>query len=250
MRFVDKVVIVTGGANGIGETTCESFAKEGAKVVIADIDDAGKDVSERLNQMGYDTLFVKCNIAEEAEIIGLIEQAVQKYGKLNVFCANAGITLHKMPLDQNIDDFDRLININARAIYFCNKYATAQFIKQGTKGSIVNTSSAASLTVRPAVSAYSVSKGANNVVAKAFTKAYASLGIRYNTVCPGGVSTKMIAELMAAQPKELTDAALALHPIGRWGETQEVANAILFLASDDASYITGATLTVDGGFSV
>ncbi len=246
-RFQDKVVIVTGGAMGIGEATCESFAKEGAKVVIADINEMGKEVSDKLNSLGYDTMFVKTNVASEDEVKNLVNSTVSKYGKLDVMCANAGISPYKATIDHDKDDLEHIFSINTYGAYYCDKYAVMQMQKQGTPGAIVNTASMFSLVGRANSAGYAASKGAVKIITKSFALAHAAEGIRCNAVCPGVIETPLMKIVL--QSPEHKQMAIDLHPIGRLGQAQEVANAILFLASDEASFITGTTIFVDGGYT-
>ncbi len=245
--FKDKVVVVTGGAMGIGETTCESFAKEGAKVVIADFNDLGKNVSERLNAQGFDTIFVNTDISKEDQVINLVQETIKKYGTLDIMCANAGIAPYKTPIDHTEEDFDKVIGTNLKGTFFCNKQAVIQMLKQENKGVIVNTGSLVSVAGRPNVLAYAASKGAVKMMTQTFALAYAESGIRVNCVCPSTIETPIMLQIV--QDPEHLNRSRALHPMGRHGTPQEVADAILFLASDKSSFITGTVLMVDGGYT-
>ncbi len=246
-RFIDKVVIVTGGAHGIGEADVVSFVQEGAKVVIADIDEvAGKGLSDRLNTEGFDTLFVKADVTVEDQVSDLIEKTVEKYGKLDVMVANAGIGgTYAPPVDQTVEDLDLIYNINIKGVFLCNKHAAKQMLKQGTPGSIVNMGSIESILARPNTTPYNATKGAVKLMTQSFARAYAANGIRCNAVGPGVILTPMVEKL--TQSPAHRQMMIDLHPLGRLGTPQDVANAVLFLASHESAFITGTCLMVDGG---
>ncbi len=250
-RFQDKVVIVTGGAMGIGEAAVTAFAQEGAKVVIADISKKGVEVSERLKSQGLEVSFIEADMGKADQIKSLIEKTVALYGKLDIMVANAAQVMYKPAVEHSPEDISQLLKVNTKGVYFCDVYASEQFIKQGTAGAIVNTGSAAAVVARTTVPGYCVSKGGVTLVTQALAKTYAPHGIRINTVCPGGVMSPMMKEnLQQAQTQAAFKAAVATHPIGRLAEPEEIAAGILFLASDEASFIAGTMLTVDGGFCI
>ncbi len=245
-RFQDKVVVVTGGAMGIGEAACEAFAKQGAKVVIADCNDLGQGVSDRLNAQGFDTIYVETDVTKEEQVINLVNKTVEKYKKIDVMCANAGIGHYATPIDHTGDDFDRILDVNLKGAFYCNKYAAIEMLKQG-KGAIVNTASIGSYTGRPSQAAYCASKGGIKLLTQTMSRAYCAQGIRVNAVAPGVILTPLIEFL--TQTPEHRQQMVDLHPIGRLGTPMEVANAMVFLASDEASFVTGAILPVDGGYT-
>jgi len=245
MKFESKVAIVTGGASGIGEATVRLFAAEGAKVVIADFADRGRTVSDELNSQGFDTLFIKTDVTNEQEIIHMVDQTVQKYGKLDILYANAGIA-HDGPADQLLfEDWKRTIDINLTGVFLSCKYAIKQMIAQGTGGAIVNCGSIHSHVGKAGVTAYASAKGGVKLLTQSLSSDYASQGIRINAVCPGYIDTPLIK----GRTEAVTQHLVGLHPMGRLGQPEEVAKAVLFLASDDASFITGTTLLVDGGYT-
>ncbi len=246
-RFQDKVVIVTGGARGIGEAACISFAKEGAKVAVADILDQGKEVADQLNAQGYDAIFVKTDVAKEEDVINLVNKTVEKYGKLDVMCANAGVSPYKPAVEHTKEDMDYAYGINLYGAFYCDKYAVIQMLKQGTKGAIVNTASVFSHVGRANSAAYASSKGGVKVLTQSFALAHSAQGIRCNAVCPGVIMTPMMEGIL--QNEEHYNIMVSMHPIGRLGKPQDIANAILFLASEEADFITGAYLCVDGGYT-
>ncbi|AMW97975.1 glucose 1-dehydrogenase [Rummeliibacillus stabekisii] len=244
-RFKGKTVIVTGGASGIGEATVVEFAKEGANVVISDMSDKGQALSDQLNQDGYQTMFMKTNVTEEEEVQRLVEETVSKYGSLDVLFANAGIGAATLVHEMSYADWKKVIDVNLNGVFLCNKYALAQMLKQETGGAIVNNDSIHGFVGKPGVSAYAASKGGVKLLTQTATSEYAAKGIRINNVNPGYIDTP----LLAGMPEEAKQELIDLHPIGRLGRPEEVAKAVLFLASDDASFISGASLLVDGGYT-
>ncbi|MFD0676975.1 MULTISPECIES: SDR family NAD(P)-dependent oxidoreductase [unclassified Paenibacillus] len=245
MRFQNKVVIVTGGASGIGEETVRLFAAEGAKVVIADFSDRGVQVSRELNDQGHDTLFVKTDVTKEVDVQAMVHETVQKYGKLNILFANAGIANDAPAHQLSYEQWQKTIDINLSGVFLCDKYAIEQMLAQGTGGAIVNCGSIHSHVGKSGVTAYASAKGGVKLLTQSLGITYAKEGIRVNAICPGYIDTPLIAGRNEAVNQHL----ISLHPIGRLGKPVEVARAVLFLASDDASFITGTSLLVDGGYT-
>lgn len=245
MKLANKVAIVTGGASGIGKATVELFAKEGAQVVIADFSDKGQELSNGLNGQGYDTLFVKTDVTSEADVKNAVEQTVAKYGRLDIMFANAGIA-NDAPLQElGFEAWKRTIDINLTGVFLSDKYAIEQMMKQGTGGAIVNTGSIHSHAGKGGVTAYAAAKGGVKLLTQSAGIDYAKAGIRVNAVCPGYIDTP----LLQGMDETVFNHLVSLHPMGRLGRAEEVAKAVLFLASDDASFITGASLLVDGGYT-
>ncbi len=246
-RFQDKVVIVTGGAMGIGEAIVEAYAREGAKVVIADINEQGHQVANDQNAQGFNVSFIKTDVSKESDVVHLVDETVKKHGSLDVMVANAGIAPFIMNVDHSEEDLSRIMSINVFGMYFCDKYAILQMMKQESRGTIVNMCSVFGLVGRPRSLGYSTSKGAVRSLTHCFALSHSSEGIRVNGICPGIIETKILKETV--QSPEHYKMMVDLHPIGRLGKTSEVANAVLFLSSDDASFITGTLLCVDGGYT-
>ncbi|MED1781571.1 SDR family oxidoreductase [Brevibacillus fortis] len=245
MRLENKVAIVTGGASGIGETTVRLFAKEGAKVVIADFSPRGNELAEELGQAGFDALFVKTDVTKEDEVKNMVSATVEKFGKVDVLFANAGIAKDAPGHLLSMDDWQRTIDINLTGVFLCDKYVIEQMLAQGTGGAIVNCGSIHSHAGKAGVTAYSSAKGGVKLLTQTLGLTYAKQGIRVNAVCPGYIDTPLIA----GRDEALNEHLIGLHPMGRLGKPEEVAKAVLFLASDDASFVTGTSLLVDGGYT-
>ncbi|MBD3921625.1 SDR family oxidoreductase [Paenibacillus sp. PR3] len=245
MRFTNKVAIVTGGASGIGEETTRLFAAEGAKVVIADFSERGETVAQELRDSGYQALFVRTDVTKESDVQALVQATVEKFGKIDILFANAGIANDAPGHELTIDKWQRTVDINLTGVFLCDKYVIDQMLKQGTGGAIVNCGSIHSHVGKSGVTAYAAAKGGVKLLTQSLGIDYAKEGIRVNAICPGYIDTPLIA----GRNEAITQHLVGLHPMGRLGRPEEVAKAVLFLASDDASFITGANLLVDGGYT-
>ena len=247
MRLEGKVAIVTGGANGMGAEECRIFAREGAKVVIADIlEEEGKKLEAEIAESGGDAVFVRLDVTSEDDWQAAVDAAVSRYGKLDVLVNNAGIGRGNTSGELRTEDWDALMNINAKGVFLGMKYAIPEMQKAGG-GSIVNISSISGIVGQKQVHmGYNASKGAVRLVTKSAAVQYAQDGIRVNSVHPGLMPPMLTS---AANTPNIRSEMLAGVPMGRPGRREEVGNAVLFLASDEASYITGAELVVDGGWT-
>jgi NAD(P)-dependent dehydrogenase (short-subunit alcohol dehydrogenase family) len=243
-----KVAIVTGGTSGIGRDTGVLFAKAGAKVVVAGRREAeGKETVDLIRAAGGDGMFVKADVSKAADVQALIQKTVGKFGRLDVAFNNAGIEGNWIPIaEQSEEDWDRVIDINLKGTWLCLKYEIQQMLKQGGGGAIVNMSSVAGLMGFAGSATYCASKHGVMGLTKAAALETARSGIRINAVCPAVIETPM-AERAFAQP-EMSKYVLGLHPIGRFGKPMEIAEAVLWMCSDRASFMTGHSIVLDGGF--
>jgi NAD(P)-dependent dehydrogenase (short-subunit alcohol dehydrogenase family) len=244
-----KVALVTGGASGIGRATALTFAREGAKLVIADMNvDGGQQTVHMITENGGDATFVQVDVTSATEVEAMISKAVETYGRLDCSFNNAGTegTTMVSTVDYKEDDWNRVLSINLTGVWLCMKYEITQMLKQGG-GAIVNTASVAGLVgSRGAGSAYAASKHGVVGLTKTAALEYATQGIRVNCVCPGVIRTPMMARMLNRNP-ELEQQYIASEPIGRLGMPEEIAEAVVWLCSDAASFVTGHTMTVDGG---
>ena len=245
MRFEGKVAVVTGGASGIGESAIRLFAKEGAKVVIADFSEKGNELASSLIDEGHEALFVRTDVSKEQDISNLIDETVNTFGKVDIMFANAGIGDVTPAHELTIDKWQQMIDINLTGVFLSNKLAIQQMLKQGTGGAIINNASILGHVGQSGVTSYTAAKGGVVNMTRTIAITYATQGIRVNAVCPGYIETPLLSDL----PPEVKQQLVNAHPIGRLGDPDEVAKAVLFLASDDASFIVGANLLVDGGYT-
>ncbi|NTZ87261.1 glucose 1-dehydrogenase [Burkholderia metallica] len=243
-RFENKVAIVTGGASGIGEATVRAFAREGAKVVIADLTDKGALLAADIGENGGQALYIQTDVTSSESVQNLISRTVQVYGRVDIMFANAGIADDDRIEQLHESAWQKTIDINLTGVYLCDKYAIQQMHTQGG-GVIVNCGSIHSHVGKSGVTAYAAAKGGVKLLTQTLAIDYGQHNIRVNAVCPGYIDTPLLKHLPDAQKAAL----IALHPIGRLGKAEEVANAVLFLASDDASFVNGASLMVDGGYT-
>jgi NAD(P)-dependent dehydrogenase (short-subunit alcohol dehydrogenase family) len=247
--FAGKVVLVTGAASGIGRATALAFGRAGACVVVADtFVDGGHATAAMIVEAGGKALYVQSNVARASEVEALVDKAVNYYGRLDCAVNNAGV---EEPLEAmaEADDaqFDRIMGANVKGVWLCMKYQIRQMLKQGG-GVIVNMSSVSGLVAAPNRAIYAASKHAVAGLTKSAAIEYARSGIRINALCPAGVKTPMLARAIggeAAAEKKLK----AAHPMGRFAEPAEIADAALWLCSEQSSYVTGHQLAVDGGFT-
>ena len=248
MRLEGKVAIITGGAHGMGAEEARLFAREGAKVVIADIrEEDGHKVEAEIAEAGGEAAFVLLDVSKEDQWEQAVGQAVAKFGKLDILVNNAGIGGSGETDFTSTESWDRLMDINAKGVFLGMKHAIPEMEKAGG-GAIVNISSISGMVGQTYVHpGYNASKGAVRLVTKAMAVQHAKSGIRVNSVHPGSMPPMLTSGLRGDGGRE--EARMAAIPMGREGRPIEVANAVLFLASDDASYITGAELMVDGGFT-
>ena len=247
MRLEGKVALITGGANGMGAAEAKLFAREGAKVAIADVLEAeGRQVEAEIVEAGGEALFVPLDVTNEEDWARAVQQTVARFGKLDLLVNNAGISGSGERDHTSTEAWDRLMNVNAKGVFLGMKYAIPEMRREGG-GSIVNISSISGFVGQEYVHpGYNASKGAVRIVTKAAAVQHAKEGIRVNSVHPGMMPPMLTS---ATRDQSQRRASLEGVPMGREGRVEEVAYAVLFLASDEASYITGTELLVDGGFT-
>ncbi len=243
-----KVAIVTGGTSGIGRDTAILFAQAGVKVVVAGRREVeGNETVDLVRAAGADGLFVKTDVAIASDVQALVRKTVEKFGRLDIAFNNAGIEGNLVPIViQPEADWDRTININLKGTWLCLKYEIQQMLKQGGGGAIVNMASVAGLIGSAGFATYSASKHGVMGLTKCAALETARNGIRVNAVCPAVIETPM-GERIFGGP-EIKPYAIGLHPIGRFGKPMEVAEAVVWMCSDRASFMTGQSLVLDGGF--
>ncbi|MGC1645525.1 MAG: SDR family oxidoreductase [Candidatus Sulfotelmatobacter sp.] len=243
-----KVGLVTGGTSGIGRETAVHFAKAGASVVVAGRRELeGEETIELVRAAGADGLFVKTDVSKASEVDTLIQKAVERFGRLDVAFNNAGVEGVLAPIvGQSEEDFDRTIDINLKGVWLCLKYEIRQMLRQGGSGAIVNMSSILGLVGALGAAAYSASKHGVIGLTKTAALENAKSGIRINAVCPGFTETPMADRIFRVPA--VHKYVLSLHPIGRLGRPTEIAETVVWMCSDRASFMTGQSLVLDGGF--
>ncbi len=250
MRFTGKTVIVTGGAKGIGRACVQRFAREGARVVIADIDaEAGEALAKSLKAAGGEGFFRECDVTHRLDVRNTVQAAVDVYGRLDFLINNAGIVHAADFLDLKEEDFDRVLSVNLKGAFLMGQAAARQMVAQveagEAPGAIVNMSSVNAVLAIANQVPYTVSKGGINQLTRVMALALAPYGIRVNAIGPGSIMTEMLAAV--ATDETARRKVLSRTPIGRLGEPEEIAAIAAFLCSEDASYVTGQCIYADGG---
>jgi NAD(P)-dependent dehydrogenase (short-subunit alcohol dehydrogenase family) len=251
MKFENKVVVITGAAGGIGKETTKAFANEGAKIVLVGRNAKKLDnVMEELGLKDENSIVLTADVSKEEDVRSIFDKAIKKFGKIDVLFNNAGFEGVVAPLsDYPVDVFDEVIGINLRGTFLCMKYAL-RIMESQKQGVIINNSSVGGLRSAPTTSAYSSSKFAINGLTRTAAIEYALKNIRINAICPSPVETRMMRSLEAGSntdPDIIKNALKGLIPMGRYAKPEEIAKIVLFLASDEASFVTGTTFPIDGG---
>jgi len=245
MRLENKVAVISGGARGMGAVEAMLFAKEGAKVVIGDmLEDEGRKTEAEINEAGGECVFVSLDVSDESAWEKAVGEAVSRFGKLDILVNNAGIYRAHNVEETSSEEWDQIMDINAKGVFLGTKYAIPA-MRKASGGSIVNISSVAGLVGSRETSAYNASKGAVRLLTKSTAIQYASEGIRANSVHPGTIETPMTEGFLADETKRAD--RLNRTPLKRLGRPEDVAYGALYLASDESSFVTGSELVIDGG---
>ena len=245
-----KCALITGAASGIGRAAATVFAREGARVIVADMsEDEGERTVRLVADLGGEAHFVRCDVSKATDVDALVAAAVKKLGRLDCAFNNAGIAgSQRKTADYDEDEFDRIIAVDLKGVWLCMRAEIRQFLAQKGPGAIVNTASAAGLVASHSMPAYTAAKHGVVGLTKCAALEYARTAIRINDVCPGVVDTPLVAGMVAGRPK-LAAKLDEAEPIGRKARPQEIAEAVAWLCSDAASFVTGCSMTVDGGLT-
>ncbi len=247
--LTDKVALITGGGSGIGRATALIFAREGAKLVIADLNRKGaEETAAMIEQSGGQALALQCDVLKTAAVEDLVQQTVKKFGRMDCAFNTAGVAGDlARTADSTEECWDFVVGIDLKAVWLCMKYEIAQMLKQNS-GAIVNTASIAGLGANPLGIAYCASKHGVLGLTRTAAVEYARIPIRVNAVCPGVTQTPMVEQGIAKRPS-MRQTFEKIHPMGRLGRAEEIGEAVAWLSSDAASFVTGIALPVDGGFT-
>ena len=244
MRLNKKTALITGGANGIGLATAERFAKEGAKIILWDLSDKGEEVVERLRKDGHEAIFKKVSVANEEDVQVAVAEARAHFGRIDILINNAGITKDRTLLKMSKQEWDDVIAVNLTGVFNCTQ-AVAPIMKAQNYGRIVSASSNVAIRGNYGQTNYVATKSAIIGMTKVWAMELGRFGITANCIAPGFIHTAMTD----AMPQAVKDQSLPLIPLGKWGYPEDIANGYLFLASDEASFVSGICLTIDGGAS-
>jgi len=254
MRLAGRSAVLTGASNGIGAATAHRFSQEGASVVIADMDEeAGARQVSEIVASGGKAVFTYCDVSERADLEAAFDLCISSFGRFDILFNNAAVQDTRGILEATDEDFDAAIRVNLRPVFIGIREAAHRMIDHGNGGSIINTSSSFAIVGSPGYAAYHATKGGISSLTRAAAIGLMEHGIRVNAICPGTVDTPGLrrgAANASADPEAALRGYLALQPMKRFGTSEEIANAVLFLASDEASFVTGENLVVDGGYTV
>ncbi len=242
MRLKDKIALITGGANGIGLATATRFAKEGAKIILWDVSAKGNEVVEGLKKEGYEAVFKKISVTNETDVQKAVAEVREQFGRIDILINNAGITRDRTLLNMSKQEWDDVIAVNLTGVFNCTQ-AVAPMMKEQHYGRIVSASSNVAIRGNYGQTNYVATKSAIIGMTKVWAMELGRFGITVNCIAPGFIQTAMTD----AMPEEVRQSSLAHIPVGHWGVPDDIANGYLYLASDEASFVSGICLTIDGG---
>jgi 3-oxoacyl-[acyl-carrier protein] reductase len=242
MRLKNKIALITGGANGIGLATAERFAKEGAKIILWDVSDQGNEIAERLKTEGHEIIFKKVSVTNQEEVQKAMTEANEHFGRIDILINNAGITRDRTLLKMTMKEWDDVISVNLTGVFICTQ-AIAPIMKEQNYGRIVSASSNVAIRGNFGQTNYVATKSAIIGMTKVWAMELGRYNITVNCIAPGFITTAM-TDLM---PEEVRKQTIPHIPLGKWGVPDDIANGYLYLASDEASFVSGICLTIDGG---
>jgi NAD(P)-dependent dehydrogenase (short-subunit alcohol dehydrogenase family) len=250
MKLQNKVALITGGSLGLGKATAFLFAEEGAKIIITGrTEKTLKATVEEAKKKGLEIEYLVSDVSKEEDCKSAVDHVIKKYGKIDILFNNAGVLPIGFTHETDTETWDKTFEINVKGTYMMSKYALPHMIKEGY-GCIVNNSSVLGLKAVPGVAAYNATKGAVTQLTRSMALEYADKGIRVNAICPGTIDTPMVDGLLDMMPDRAEAEKLfkSFHPVGRFGTADEIAHSLLFLCDDNVGFMTGAMLSVDGGW--
>ena len=242
MRLKNKIALITGGANGIGLATTERFAKEGAKIILWDVSDQGYEIAERLKKEGYEIIFKKVSVTNQEEVQTAVAEARAHFGRIDILINNAGITRDRTLLKMTMQEWDDVISVNLTGVFICTQ-AVTPIMKEQSYGRIVSASSNVAIRGNFGQTNYVATKSAIIGMTKVWAMELGRYNITVNCIAPGYITTAMTD----AMPEEVRKQSIPHIPLGKWGVPDDIANGYLYLASDEASFVSGICLTIDGG---
>ena len=242
MRLKNKIALITGGANGIGLATAERFAKEGAKIILWDVSDQGYEIADRLKMEGYEIIFKKVSVTNQEEVQTAVAEAQTDFGRIDILINNAGITRDRTLLKMTMQEWDDVISVNLTGVFICTQ-AVAPIMKEQNYGRIVSASSNVAIRGNFGQTNYVATKSAIIGMTKVWAMELGRYNITVNCIAPGFITTAMTE----AMPEEVRNQTIPHIPLGKWGVPDDIANGYLYLASDEASFVSGICLTIDGG---
>lgn len=248
MKLQDRVAVITGGGSGIGRASANLFSREGAAVIVSDVDrSGGEETVAAIRSLGANAVFVPCDVSQERDVENLIQTAMKRFGRLDILFNNAGIGVTAFITEHTVEDWDRVVNVDMKGVFLGIKHASKVMIDNGG-GVIVNTASIAGVEGAMLRAAYASAKAGVISMTRSLALELSSFNIRVNCICPGVIDTPLFRKAMEAMPFDDLHAFIQKQiPLGRFGTPEEVAKVALFLASDDSAYVTGVSLLVDGG---